>query len=56
MEERIIHLTGAGLSIFTRDPKRKMASFPKRATRKIPTSLLELDRKNGYLTQVHPLT
>jgi len=56
--------------ILSRDQKRRLASFPKRSpTRKIQTSLkvqvqqcikftvswLELDRKNGSLTQMHPL-
>jgi hypothetical protein len=62
VEEPIIHPKVAGSDILTRDPKR-------RATRKIQSSLkvqvqefikftmswLELDRKNGSFTQVHPL-
>jgi len=70
VEEPIIHLKRAGSNILKRDPKRRLASFPKRrATRKIQTSLkvqeqqcikfdvswLELDRKNRSLTQKHPL-
>jgi hypothetical protein len=68
--EELIHLKGPGSNILTRDRKRRLVSFPKRRdTRKIQTSLevqvqqcmkstvswLELDRKNGSLTQEHPL-
>jgi len=70
VEELIIHLKGVGSNILTRDRKRRLASFPKRrVTRKIQTSLkvqvqecikstvswLELDWKNGSLTQKHPV-